>query len=71
MAKEKLDFTIFVLYSLSERWEKTPAEIYQILSSTDILNSYIIGCYDTLHCLGKEYLVQDITEFAREKGVAI
>ena len=26
---------------------------------------------DALHCLGKEYLVDDITTFAREKGYAV
>ncbi len=32
---------------------------------------YILECYDTLHTLGTEYLVEDITEFAKEKGVAV
>ena len=36
-----------------------------------ILDDYIFVCYDTLHTLGTEYLVEDITEYAREKGVAV
>lgn len=32
---------------------------------------YVIACYDTLHTLGKEYLVEDITEFVKEKGIHV
>lgn len=72
MCKEKeLSFSIFILYSLADKWEKTPADVYSILNSTDILDNYIIPGYDVLHTLGKEYLVEDITEFVREKGVRL
>lgn len=72
MCKEKeLDFSLFVIYSLAEKWGKTPAKTYQILNTTGILDNYIIKCYDMLHTLGKEYLVEDVTEFVREKGVEI
>jgi len=72
MCKEKeLDFSVFLLYSLANEWKKTPAVVYQILDSTGILDSYIIPCYDVLHTQGKEYLVEDITEYVREKGVCV
>lgn len=72
MCKEKeLSFSIFILYSLAEKWKITPAAVYKILNTTGILDNYIIAGYDMLHTQGKEYLVEDITEFVREKGVAI
>jgi hypothetical protein len=72
MCKEKeLSFSIFILYSLAEEWGKTPAAVYKILDSTGILDDYIIDCYDVLHTQGKEYLVEDITEFVKEKGVSV
>lgn len=49
----------------------TTPEVYEILSTTGILDDYIIKCYDVLHTLGKEYLVEDITEFVREKGIDV
>jgi hypothetical protein len=69
--KKELGFSIFILYSLADKWKTTPVEVYKILNSTGILDSYVIGCYDVLHTQGKEYLVDDITEFVREKGVNI
>lgn len=69
--KKELDFSIFMLYSLAEQWNMTPVAVYKILNSTGILDNYIIPCYDVLHTQGKEYLVEDITEYVREKGVEI
>ncbi len=72
MCKEnELSFSIFIMYALAEKWKKTPVVVYHILNSTGILDNYIIKSYDILHTLGKEYLVEDITEFVREKGVNI
>lgn len=72
MCREReLSFSIFMLYSLADKWKMTPAAVYKILNSTGILDNYIIACYDTLHTQSKEYLVEDITEYVREKGVSI
>ncbi len=72
MCREKeLNFSIYMLYSLAESWKKTPASVYKILNATGILDNYIIASYDVLHTQGKEYLVEDITEYAREKGVNV
>ena len=49
----------------------TPAAVYKILNSIGILDNYIIPCYDVLHTQEKEYLVEDIIEYAREKGVCV
>ena len=72
MCKEReLSFSIYMIYSLANKWNKSPVDVYKILNTTGILDDYIIACYDTLHTQGKEYLVEDITEYVREKGVCI
>lgn len=69
--KKELTFVVFILYALGQHWNMTTPEVYDILNSTGILDDYIIKCYDVLHTLGKEYLVEDITEFVREKGIDV
>ena len=69
LTKEELSFSIFILYSLADKWKMSPAKVYKLLNETDILDNYIIKYYDVT--LGKEYLVEDITEFAREKGAEV
>lgn len=43
----------------------SPTQVYKILNLTGILDNYIIKCYDVLPTQGKEYLVEDITDFVR------
>lgn len=69
--KKELSFSIFMLYSLMDKWQMSLAKVYKILNSTGILDNYIIKCYDVLHTQGKEYLVEDITDFVREKGIDV
>ena len=69
--KKELSFSIFMLYSLADKWKMSPVKVYKILNSTGILDNYIIKCYDVLHTQGKEYLVEDITDYVREKGVNV
>ncbi|MBZ9692280.1 DUF3791 domain-containing protein [Clostridium sp. M14] len=41
------------------------------MSETNILDDYIIKCYDVLHTLGNEYLMEDITELIKERGIKL
>lgn len=71
LEKKELKFVVFILHVLGQHWNMTTPEVYEILNTTGILDDYIIKCYDVLHTLGKEYLVEDITEFVREKGIDV
>lgn len=71
LEKKKLTFVVFILHALGQHWNMTTPEVYEILNTTGILDDYIIKYYDVLHTLGKEYLVEDITEFVREKRIDV
>lgn len=71
LEKKELTFVIFILHALGQHWNMTTPEVYELLNTTGILDDYIIKCYDVLHALGKEFLVEDITEFVREKGIDV
>lgn len=68
MDKKMLNFSVFLIHALSEDWDRTCGQVYQILNETGILDDYILPCYDVLHTQGRQYLVEDVTEFAKEKG---
>ena len=71
LEKKELTFVVFILHALGQHWNMTTPEVYEILNTTGILDDYIIKCYDVLHTQGKEYLVEDITDFVKEKGVNV
>lgn len=67
--KKELEFSVFIINKLSDYLKKPVSEIYKILKDTNILEDYIIECYDVLHTLGSEYLMEDITEVIKERGI--
>lgn len=69
MNREELTFTVFLIHKLADAWNKAPSDVYKLLKDSGILEDYILPCYDTLHTLGSQHLVEDITEFVRERGM--
>ena len=64
-----IDFVTYCIGNLSRRLGMTAGEVYRLLKQSGILNDYIVPSYDVLHTFGKEYLMEDLTEYMREKGV--
>ena len=65
-----LDFTVFCIENVAEKIGVSGDEIYRLLTrKSDILDSYIIPSYDSLHTQGKEYIVNDIIDCMREQAV--
>lgn len=71
MDKKSLEFSVFIIHALADDWRTPYRRVYQILNETGILDNYILKFYDVLHTQGKEYLVDDITGFVRDKGVPV
>ena len=66
----ELEFAIFCIENVAVYLERDAKEVYTMLTKeSDILNSYIVPEYEMLHTQGKEYIVNDIVEVMRERGV--
>lgn len=70
MSAQQIDFATYCIGNLSQRMGLSQREVYNRLKRVGILSGYIIPAYDTLHTFGKEYLMNDLLEYMREKGVA-
>ena len=69
MNTQNLDFVTYCIGNLSRLLGLSAGEVYQRLLSSGILSGYIIPCYDVLHSFSKEYLMEDLTSYMKEKGV--
>lgn len=69
MNSDIVDFITYCIGNLSRRLGMSPREIYQRLKTSGILMDYIVPSYDVLHTFGKEYLMEDLTDYMKEKGV--
>ena len=69
MSCNNIDFVTFCIGNLSRRLNMSAGEVYRRLKQSGILTGYIIPSYDVLHTFGKEYLMEDLIEYMKEKGV--
>lgn len=66
----ELEFAIFCIENVAAYLERDAKEVYTMLTKdSNILNSYIVPEYEMLHTQGKEYIVNDIVEVMRERGI--
>lgn len=69
---DELEFAVFCVENVAIKTGKNPEEIYDLLTKkTDILGQYIIPEYDVLHTQSKEYIVEEILDVMRERGIDI
>lgn len=67
--KEKVFFAVWLINCIADRWERAAREVYRDLQSANIVNEYIIPLFPVLHTMGREALVDEITELADKRGV--
>ena len=69
MDNETLEFVTWLISKLADWLNLSQGDVYRRLKKSGILYEYIVPSYDVLHTFGSHYLMDDITEFMKEKGV--
>lgn len=68
----ELEFAVFCVENIAQKLDVDAEHVYSALAEkSDILGGYIVPEYEILHTQGKEYIVNDILELVRERGVDI
>ena len=69
---EQSFFAVFCVEAISDRLVTTGDKVYKMLTEeSDILDSYIIPSYDSLHTQGRDYIVTELIELLEKQGVMI
>ncbi|MDR1181806.1 MAG: DUF3791 domain-containing protein [Bacteroidales bacterium] len=67
---KELEFAVFCIENIAERLSLNGKTTYKLLSEdSTILDEYIIPSYDVLHTQSKQYIVDDIIDFMKAKGL--
>lgn len=69
MNADTLTFTTYCVGNLADALHLSAAEVYGRLRRSGILDDYILRCYDVLHTFPRQYIVDDLIDCMREKGV--
>ena len=78
MADEKiknsneLEFAVFCIENVAARLGVNAEQFYEAFTEkSDILNGYIVPEYEILHTQSKEYIVEDLLDVMKERGVEV
>lgn len=66
---QTLEFVTYCISKLSQALKMSQRDVYRRLMQSGILYDYIVPSYDVLHTFSSRYLVEDITDYMKEKGV--
>ena len=69
MDRKTLEFVTYCISKLAQVLNLSQREVYRRLMKSGILYDYIVPSYDVLHTFSSHYLVEDLTEYMKEKGV--
>ena len=69
---QELEFVIFCIENIAAEMGVDAERVYKALAEkSNILNDYIVPGYEILHTQSKEYIIDDIMELMKERGVSI
>lgn len=70
LQNKELEFAIFCIENVAIFLERDAQDVYKMLTEEgNILYDYIVPEYEMLHTQSKEYIVNDIIDFMKERGV--
>lgn len=69
---KELEFAVFCIENVAQRLQVNAEQVYAALTEkSDILHSYIVPGYDILHTQSKDYIVDDILQVMRKRGITL
>lgn len=71
MNKNTMEFVVYMIHACANRWNLSPKQVYQKLQATGCISEYLVPNYEIFHTQGSGYLVDDIKEYLRIRGVRI
>lgn len=66
-----LNFTIFCVSNVAEFLGKNAKDVYHKMQDVNMIDGYIVPCYDVLHTFSKEYIVDDLVQLMQKKGAIV
>lgn len=70
LTPEQSFFAVFCIENLADDLGTTGDVVYKMLTDeSDILDEFIVSCYDALHTQGKDYTLSEIKELMQKRGV--
>lgn len=71
MNQETMEFVVYMIHACANTWHLSPKQVYCKLQAIGCIDEYLVPNYGVLHTQGSGYLVDDIKEYLRIRGVTV
>ena len=71
MNRESLSFVIYMIHRCANKWGMSPSKAYQMLEKSGCIQTYLVPHYDVLHTQSSGYVLDDIQQYLRKRGIAV
>ena len=70
--RDELEFAIFCIENTAIELGVSAVQVYDAWTrKSDLLERYVVYCYEPLHTQGKDYIVEDLLRVMKERGIEI
>lgn len=69
MKRTDLNFTIYCVGIVAESLGMDARDVYRLMQKGDMIMGYIVPCFDVLHSFSRDYIIQDLTQMMKTKGL--
>ena len=69
MSDKSLHFAVFCIGIVAEYLGMNAKDVYHLMQKGDVIDGYIVSCYDSLHTFSREYITEDLVGLMRLKGL--
>ena len=71
-SSQELEFAVFCIENIARKLGVDAVRVYGALTEkSDILHGYIVPGYEILHTQSREYIVDDLLDVMKERGVKV
>lgn len=71
MDHDTFSFVVYIIHACAEKWNMFPSEVYRKLRRAGCIDHYLVPHYDVLHTQGTGYIVDDVKEYLKLRGITI
>lgn len=71
MNEDSFSFVVYMIHACADQWNTTPAKVYRAIKKSGCLDEYLVPYYDVLHTQSTDYVVQDIGNYLKDRGITV
>lgn len=71
MNRDSFSFVVYMIHACADKWGMLPSEVYRKLQSTGCIERYLVQHYEILHTQGTGFVVEDVKEYLKIRGVEV